>query len=546
MKLGIFIKDFQQLEDWELKIIDRIRQIDTLELTVLIKDGRRTENAKKNNFLGSPKSKTTLADKLLNNQISLEEKNRFKFRFSKRDAVLNYLGTIPSIYLMPERKEQIDCFDEEDFKRVKIYQLDLILKLEFGLIQGDIINAAKYGIWYLQHGDSATNKIGPLGLGEVVLNAPVIAATLARLTDQPTKGVILEKAFYRRYYSLTQNRFSIQRQSASIFIKNIKQQQRKNLKIGTELIDLEATNQQPSLSIILKYLGIHYWQELEGKLNRFLFRFFNIRNNCWTLFLGQGRFSNATLTELEPIALPKNEFWADPFLFVYKKETYVFFERYMYSQRRGKITCGKIKGDKLVEITDVLDLPYHLSYPFIFEEDNVIYMIPETCNNNRLEIYKCTNFPAQWELYTAAFEGQSIADTLYYKDEFNQRWLFLNKTSLGKDHNTELHIFKIDSLKLNQIEAHQQNPVMIDARSARNAGAIFQENGRTIRPSQNNSYGIYGYGLNLNQITKLSLEEYEEKIIKQIKPDFKKGLNAVHHLHQIDGQFVIDGAFKRY
>ena len=92
---------------------------------------------------------------------------------------------------------------------------------------------------------------------------------------------------------------------------------------------------------------------------------------------------------------------------------------------------------------------------------------------------------------------------------------------------------------------HEQNPVIIDARTARNGGAIFEFEHETYRPSQANIDGIYGRGLNINKIKKLTIDEYIEETEITILPNFFKGLQATHHLHQVEGGFVIDAAFKR-
>ena len=41
MKIGILIKDFEMLENWELGIINEIIKDPTLELALLIQDGRK-------------------------------------------------------------------------------------------------------------------------------------------------------------------------------------------------------------------------------------------------------------------------------------------------------------------------------------------------------------------------------------------------------------------------------------------------------------------------------------------------------------------------
>jgi len=47
-------------------------------------------------------------------------------------------------------------------------------------------------------------------------------------------------------------------------------------------------------------------------------------------------------------------------------------------QKKGKLLVGELKGSDLIDIKDVLELEYHLSYPYIFKEDDEIYLMPET------------------------------------------------------------------------------------------------------------------------------------------------------------------------
>ena len=49
----------------------------------------------------------------------------------------------------------------------------------------------------------------------------------------------------------------------------------------------------------------------------------------------------------------------------------------------------------------------------------------------------------------------------------------------------------------------------------------------------------------INLIKKLTIDEYHEEVIKIVKPDFQKGLESMHHLHQIDGLFIFDAAFTK-
>lgn len=237
------------------------------------------------------------------------------------------------------------------------------------------------------------------------------------------------------------------------------------------------------------------------------------------------------------IPLPKKEFWADPFLIKYGGELYVFFENYEYLLSKGKISCARVVDNNFVDVVDVLNLPYHLSYPYIIDQDNEIYMIPETLANKRVEVYKCIEFPSKWELYSTAFENEEIVDTTYFTDENGENWLFLNK---GYKNRSELYIYRVDSLQLKCIESHKSNPVKIDSLTARNGGPIFKYENQYCRPSQVNSYGKYGNGLNINKIIKLNIDEYIEEKLITVLPNFKSGLVGMHHLHQLDDYYVFD------
>ena len=115
-----------------------------------------------------------------------------------------------------------------------------------------------------------------------------------------------------------------------------------------------------------------------------------------------------------------------------------------------------------------------------------------------------------WELYSTAFIGEEVIDTTYFHDRNGDKWLFLNK---GWSYESELHIYKIDSLKLENIIAHKSNPVVIDCRKGRNGGAIFEYENEYYRPSQINTHGIYGKGLRISKIKKLTIDEFEDESI---------------------------------
>lgn len=519
LRIGLFLSNIHQPANWELYVLKKIHQCPNIDLVLLLANKKQKKR--------SPISFTKL---LLNWQISAEtnlisKKNELK---SKEIYLKEALATIPKIIIVPsENTLKINT-------AIAPYQLDILIDLSIGVFNKKWASGAKYSLWQLHFGDLSINKEAPIGFWETHLKVPLTEIYLLQQLSTGNDKRLINHGCYFRWKTWSKNNSSLLDHVAGLVVKSLEEHQPNS--IYQPLSPKPTLLKVPSITTLLKHMfGFWkaYWMEQSGKGIGF-------NEQRWTLFIGKGKFQEANLSQLIQIPLPKDEFWADPFLFNHGSDLYIFFECYPNSTNKGIICCGKLVNNQLEEIQVILDLPYHLSYPFVFEEDGEIYMIPETCKNKRLEIYKCTSFPNKWELFSKGFEGESVADTTYYQDKNGDRWLFLNKAVLNNGHNTELHIFQIDSLQLKNIKPHLKNPVIIDARKARCGGAIFLDGDKVIRPSQNNSMGIYGYGLNLNEILNLSLEAYEEKTIKQIYPNFHKDIIATHHLHQLEHFFVID------
>lgn len=277
---------------------------------------------------------------------------------------------------------------------------------------------------------------------------------------------------------------------------------------------------------------------LQNILAKILFSIGIIKNR-WCLAIVNQDF------EIQKIFYPpKNFFWADPFFFSYKKKKYIFFETYSYLKKKGEIACGELKNNKIINIKIILRKKYHLSYPFIFKLKNKIFLIPETYENKRLEVYKSIKFPFEWKMYSTGFNNIGLVDTTILK--FNKNlWLFTNKMrSKISDFNKFLYIYKIDGPKLKKIIPHIQNPVIRNFNGGRSAGSFIIKNKKIIRPSQVNLIGKYGYALKLSIVDKLTISSFKEKKIKTITPD-KKGISGIHHVSKInDKQYLVDICLK--
>ncbi|WP_276390442.1 glucosamine inositolphosphorylceramide transferase family protein [Eudoraea chungangensis] len=547
MKIGIWVNSLKGLENWQVRIVQSIIADPNLTLSLVIEEKnskeRRIKNTKKeNNWFNS------LIKFLFQLQIFIERKILFKKpQSADKSLVLSYANEVPSLLIHPSILDEVVILKDGEEIRIQSYYLDIILHLEVCIYNFNLVGITKYGLWsiltncnYKGHNDMA-------GLWEICNKKSVIEVGLVQFGVKNNAYEIVETAFFNPHWSLARTNDILLEGSVTLWTKNLRKLSgRINIKKSLPSIHTPSDSCL-HYSYLVKYLFFFYitlydkaWKIITGIL-------FGIRYQHWILFFGKGNFLNSDLKELKPIIPPKNEFWADPFLFMYKGITYVFYETYEYHTKKGKISCGVLEDGDITNVVDVLNLDYHLSYPYIFEEDGEIYLMPETLENMRLEVYRCVQFPNKWELISTAFEGEMVADAFFYNDKMNQNWLFINKKKTDYlPINSELYIYKTDGPKLNVLLPHTENPVYIDSRVARNGGGIFRYKNDIFRPSQRNIDGVYGKALNINKIHELTIDSFIEERAIVFEPDFQKGLMSVHHLHQIEDYFVIDAAFQKW
>jgi len=218
----------------------------------------------------------------------------------------------------------------------------------------------------------------------------------------------------------------------------------------------------------------------------------------------------------------------------------------MLKKKIGHISLIEMQqSGKYSEPVKVLEEPFHLSYPQIFEHNGTLFMIPETQSAHRINLYECTGFPTEWKLKKTLIDSVEAADsTILFHN--NKWWLF---TSIGEPKGTteykELYLYYSDNLLSDNWNSHPLNPVMSDVRIARPGGKIIQENDRLYRPSQC-CIGGYGYRINFNEIVTLTENDYQERDIGFIEPLWDRKLKGVHTFCHEDRLTMIDGYYQKF
>lgn len=229
-----------------------------------------------------------------------------------------------------------------------------------------------------------------------------------------------------------------------------------------------------------------------------------------------------------PLLPPKGKFYADPILFKHRGINYIFFEDYDY--KKGVISYVALGADaKISSPRKALELPIHLSFPHVFQEGSEIYMTPETYDYGSVFLFKATEFPEKWEPQRFLIRGGYFSDPILFRHH-GYYWLF---TAVHQD---RLAIYYAKDLTAEFLP----HPINGQAIRGRNAGPVYSDRGRLIRPVMDCAKS-YGRAMILKEIVLLDPSHLVERDIAYIEPTWAPDLDGTHTYCQNEDYVVYDG-----
>ncbi|HAT84777.1 glucosamine inositolphosphorylceramide transferase family protein [Cohaesibacter gelatinilyticus] len=240
---------------------------------------------------------------------------------------------------------------------------------------------------------------------------------------------------------------------------------------------------------------------------------------------------------------PGHNFYADPFPLFWKGKHYLFFEDLNQYEQKGILSVIEFdETGPTGPAQPCLIEDFHLSYPFFIEEEDELYMIPETSNNREIALYRADKFPFGWKKKHVLISDIDAADVTISRWD-GKYWMFCVTRDGAGGYSDCLSLFHADHL-LGPWQAHAQNPVLIDRATARPAGNMVQKNGKLWRPVQDCSLS-YGAELALCEVTRLDESGFEQIVHKKLAPDAAWPGRKLHSLNRAGQLEVIDGAVLR-
>ncbi len=237
---------------------------------------------------------------------------------------------------------------------------------------------------------------------------------------------------------------------------------------------------------------------------------------------------------------PADCFWADPFPIEKDGRVWILLEVLPFATQCGYLAAVELFADGSHSAAQtIMNTGSHLSYPFIFESQDELYMLPEAGASREVALWKCEQFPDRWIKVATLLTDVCFTNATVCEYE-GLWWLFL---TIGEKNGIclqdELHLYYADSL-LSPWTRHSENPVKSDARNARPAGNIFYRDGVLYRPAQDCATG-YGKATLLNRIDQLDIEHFIETPIARIGSGWRAGCLCTHTLSRSENYWAVDG-----
>ena len=229
-----------------------------------------------------------------------------------------------------------------------------------------------------------------------------------------------------------------------------------------------------------------------------------------------------------------NYWYADPILQEYNNQIYLFVEKYDIKNKKGRIAYSKCENGEFEKTIDIIEEPFHMSFPMTFMWNEKMYMIPETSADKSIRLYESESFPNTWYLKKRFEIGKEIVDSVIL--EMDEKSITVLGSEISKKNPLLVKFFKYKITSNLEIEFddnfnNQQSFNFKD----RNAGKIHND----LLPVQVSTNIDYGYSM--------EFRNKKMEVIETMKPDSvsfegikKENMIGIHSYAKLNDIEIID------
>lgn len=538
IKLAV-ICDGMTFATWQARCLENLRAVADCQLALLIINSGPSPN-----LSGHP---ARIIDVLLGSVSLWDWYNEWFVNgkcLAKRPVDLTtVLSYVPRLVHGNEKGNGCVYFSPQEVQRIREHELDVILNLSCQTPEGEVLRVARYGIWFFHFDDMAKCRGGPPCFWSIYYRERVTGAVLGQLTESPD----LDHIWYRGFFGTIND--SYPKNCDHVFfgivdwpsricrdIQNGVGEQMKSVRPQIRPSVPANPNNLQTVRFLLTLLWNYLYNTLDWQLRREQWNLGIVDRPIHTFCESQSTADARWLP-----APDRDRYLADPFGVSFEDAIAVVAEEYDYRLQRGRISALLMQPGRLHnQVRTAIELPQHMSYPYLVSHEGDLYCAPEVCESREISLYKAQSFPYSWRKTTAIVDDFAGVDpTLFsYKGQW---WLFCTDQETGP--NEKLYAWHSSNL-FGPWVPHSGNPLKTDIRSSRPAGTPFIHEGQLYRPAQDCSV-TYGGCVAINHVLRLSPNEFAEETVAVVRPD-KAGPfgHGLHTLSAVGNLTLIDG--KRY
>lgn len=548
IRIGLLIDDMT-MPAWVARMLWHIQQEQDLSIAFIVRNRPAQKANRQSPSRGKPATGGRLFYKLW---MSADARQYAKNVSAARMIDLSSaLAGVPVMDVLPIHDDGDDEFGTADMEKIALYRPDVLLQLGFNNLRGEILQAATCGIWAFRHGGDATDcRVRPSGQ-EVLLGREVTGCTLEILAAEPSRNVLLyhtwsstdsispargqDRTAWKICAFIPRRLRELQQLGCAAFLQKYRHAQ------SHAIADGDLPRFQPDNLMVARLLGSRILRKVAANLkNR------NIFEQWMLLYRFDDPGHPGPIRAFKHLLPPRDRFWADPCVVRHAGRHAIFFEECEYADDTGYISAILFDEQEqpILPPVKILEKPYHLSYPFIFEDQGTLYMIPEAAHASVIPLYRCRQFPHDWEFVMNLMEDVIAYDSTVWRHN-GKYWLFATVCDDPEAPSSdELCLYFSDTLLSTEWLPHPCNPIVSDVRCARSAGRIFERDGKWYRPAQDCSRR-YGGAIALQQIVTIDEQSYEETPAGRIEAKPADGITCTHTISHAGQLTCIDGMVRR-
>jgi hypothetical protein len=402
LQLGLLLES-ARVSKYAIDLVKRIQSHDRLELTHLLVIPSKPSRPAPLSPIGLISSVlSTLGFRLI---ISIERLLILKNKRHRNHCKTFELSVLaPNAVLQSIRQDQVSDLE--------VPKIDLLISLVTDPPILFLHNSPEVPILSLDYSGDFIQRDGPPGFWEVYFRRDVTDFAVKRLTHIADESQVLLRGRVGTEFYYLLNQASLFEKAHHYLFMIIER-----WAITGHFLQNEATFPECHLPRYIPeaHQAILYLVKLVGLAGRKVLNKASGRDfQANVAFLRTG-WRHSALWRAAVIENPPGRYLADPFLIRRNGSDFCFVEDYDQTARRGRISVYKLDSQDASYVGIALEEGFHLSYPFLFDHNDVLYMCPESSENRDIRIYRCVHFPLDWKLEKIIMADVSAVDSILFE-----------------------------------------------------------------------------------------------------------------------------------